>query len=636
MMSNAFVKIYSISIPVKFYWKKNNNRIFRPFKICIKRHINILSYNYLIMKKILFLLPLTLLFSCQSGFEEEITIAEIEDHIAFMASEQLKGRYPGTPEDQQLVKYLSSEFKKAGLQLYQKRGVQYFDIVTEIEAGPDNHFHWADSELALDQDYSLFAFSHSGTASGEAVFAGYGFRIDEEEIQWDDYASLNAEGKWVMILRGVPGAQGASSPYVNYSEDRSKALLASDMGAAGVIFLSGSSFDPKDQLVELKGKQHPLSIPVVHMSRTAADQLLLSAGLDSLSVLESRLSNELAASSFQTGVNVDISIDLQPKKMLTSNVIATLEGSHEGLKNEYVVIGAHHDHLGMGGPLTSSRAPDTIAVHHGADDNASGVAGVLEASEWLSAHTPARSVLFATFGAEEMGLIGSKYLAENSPVAMDDIQVMINLDMIGRLNDERILQVGGIGTSPGFEMLLESINSNYSFNLKFSNEGFGPSDHAAFYAQDVPVLFISTGAHADYHTPDDDLSAINLEGTKEVISFVSEIAAALANQHERIAFTEAGPKVRGSSRGRRGGITLGLMPDMTYDGSEGMPVMAVTEGRPAAVGGIQKGDIIVAIEGKSVGNIYDYMARLDGLKEGMSIVVQVKRDEDLIDLLVRI
>jgi len=588
------------------------------------------------MKKILLLLPLSLLFSCQPGFVEEITIPEIEDHIAFLASDELKGRYPGTPEDQQLAEYLSREFKKAGLKLYDRSGIQHFDIVKEIEAGPGNQFLRGDSELQLDTDYALFPFSHSGTVSAEVLFAGYGFQIDEEELQWDDYSSLDVKDKWVMIFRGVPGKQEATSPYMNYSEDRGKALLASDLGAGGVIFISGSSFDPKDQLVELKGKQHPLSIPVVHMSRFAANQLLVSAGLDSLSALDARLNTTLKASSMGTGVELNISVDLQPKKMKTSNVIATLVGSHEDLKNEYVVIGAHHDHLGLGGPETSSRAPDTIAVHYGADDNASGVAGVLEASEWLSAHVPARSVLFATFGAEEMGLIGSKYLVENTPVDMEAIQLMINLDMIGRLNDERILQVGGVGTSPGFKNLLESINSNYGFNLKFANEGFGPSDHAAFYAEDVPVLFISTGAHSDYHTPEDQLSAINLEGTREVIAFTSEIAAALANQHERIAFTEAGPKVRGSSRGRRGGITLGLMPDMTYDGNEGMPVMFVTEGRPAAVGGIQKGDVIVAIEGKSVGNVYDYMARLDGLKEGMSIVVQVKRDGDLVDLVIRI
>jgi hypothetical protein len=588
------------------------------------------------MRNILLLFSLSLLFSCQPRFNEEITVAEIEDHIAFLASEKMKGRYPGTPEDRQMAVYLANEFKKAGLQLYERAGIQPFEIVHEIEAGKNNGVKWGDTELKLNKDYSIFPFSFSGSAVGEVVFAGYGFQINKEEIKWDDYASLNVEGKWAMILRGVPGAQETSSPYMNYSEDRAKALLASDLGAAGVIFVSGTSFDPQDQLVELKGKQHPVPIPVIHMSRSSANQLLIWAGKDSLAIFEKHLNDIQQAISFGTGVEAEIQVELLPKKMETANVIATLEGTHEGLKNEYVVIGAHHDHLGMGGPGSSSRAPDTIAVHYGADDNASGVAGVLEASEWLSAHVPARSVLFATFGAEEMGIIGSKYLAENAPFDLENVQVMINLDMIGRLNEDRQLQVGGVGTSPGFQNLLESINSNYNFNLKFSSEGFGPSDHAAFYAKDVPVLFLSTGAHTDYHTPSDQLSAINLEGTREVISFVSEIAAALANQHERLTFTEAGPKVRGSSRGRRGGITLGLMPDMTYDGNEGMPVLAVTKGRPASVGGIQKGDIIVAIEGKSVGNIYDYMARLDGLKEGMSIVVQVKRENDLIDLVIRI
>ncbi len=588
------------------------------------------------MKKIHLLLLLPLLFSCKPKFDEQITIPEIEGHITFMASDELKGRYPGTPEDLQLAEYLTDEFNKAGLDLYEKSGVQHFDIVQEIEAGAGNRFLLGESALSLDKDYSLFSFSHSETAKGEVVFAGYGFQVDDGEIRWDDYATVDVDGKWVMILRGVPGKQEASSTYVNYSEDRGKALLASDLGAAGVIFVSGSSFDPEDQLVELKGKQHPLAIPVVHMSQNAADQLLALSGQDSLSVIESQLTSTLQASSFTTGAEVDITVDLQPKKMETSNVIAMLKGSDPVLKNEYVVIGAHHDHLGMGGPGTSSRAPDTVAVHYGADDNASGVAGVLEVSEWLSSQSPARSVLFATFGAEEMGLIGSKYLAENAPIDLDAVQVMINLDMIGRLNTERQLQIGGVGTSAGFKNLLDSINSNYGFDLKYANEGYGPSDHASFYAKDVPVLFISTGAHADYHTPADNIAAINWEGTQEVISYAAEVAAALANQEERIAFSEAGPKVKGSSRGMRGGITLGLMPDMIYDGNEGMPVMLVTEGKPAAVGGIQKGDIIVSIEGKSVGNVYDYMSRLGDLKEGMSIVVKVKRDDDLIDLLIKI
>ncbi|MEA3462203.1 MAG: PA domain-containing protein, partial [Bacteroidota bacterium] len=191
------------------------------------------------MKKILFLLPFSLLISCQPKFEAEITTPEIEGHIAFMASDEMKGRYPGTAEDEQLAEYLSSELKKAGLKLYNNTGVQHFDIVKEIEAGPDNRIQWAGAELSLNTDYSLFPFSHSGTTQGEIVFAGYGFQIDEEEIQWDDYASVEVQDKWVMILRGVPGAQEPTSPYVNYSEDRGKALLASDHGAAGVILVSG-------------------------------------------------------------------------------------------------------------------------------------------------------------------------------------------------------------------------------------------------------------------------------------------------------------------------------------------------------------------------------------------------------------
>ncbi len=584
----------------------------------------------------LFLIFTGSIISCQPRFEKKITTLEIEDHIAYLASEELKGRYPGTPEDVLVGEYIASEFKNAGLILFEKTGMQHFGIATDIEAGPGNSVTFGDAVLEFESDYTPFSFSASGSAKSEVVFAGYGFQIDQDEIKWNDYSNVDVKDKWVLLFRGIPGEQDPSSPYVNYSEDRGKALLASDLGASGVIFVSGSSFDAKDQLTELKGKQHPLSIPVVQITRSSADQLLLAAGADSLSSYEAEITANLKALSFQTGLEADITVDLHPKEVESANVIATLKGSDPSLRNEYVVIGAHHDHLGMGGEGTSSRAPDTVAVHYGADDNASGVAGVMEISEYMVSLSPSRSMLFTTFGAEEMGLVGSKYLTENAPIDLSMVQVMINLDMVGRLNEERQLQVGGVGTSPGFKELLDSINSNYGFNLKYANEGYGPSDHAAFYAKDVPVLFISTGAHSDYHTPQDQLSAINLEGIREVLAYVAEITEVLANKKERIAFVEAGPKVRGSSRGRRGGVTLGLMPDVTYDGSDGMPVMFVTEGKPAAVGGIQKDDIIVSIEGKSVGNVYDYMSRLGQLKEGMDIVVTVKRGEDNMDLVIRL
>jgi len=588
------------------------------------------------MRLIILSLLTIIISSCRPRFEREITTGEIGEHINYLASEALKGRYPGTPEDSLLLEYIARELDHAGLIMHGKTGLQSFEIITEIGMGPGNWFSWDEGSFALSGDYTPVSFSASGGARAGIVFAGFGFRIREDGLRWDDYAGMDVRDRWVMILRGVPVSREGASPYINYSEDRAKALQAADMGAAGVILVSGPGHDEEDSLDELKGKQHPLPIPVVQLRRPAADQLLAAAGHDNIATLEAILAEKAGPASFKTGVTAQISVDLQPRKVHTANIIGILRGSDPGRRSEYVIVGAHHDHLGMGGPGSSSRRPDTVAVHYGADDNASGVAAVLEISEDLVTRSPSRSILFTTFGAEEQGLVGSRYLVENEPVDLSSVQVMINLDMVGRLNEERQLQVGGIGTSPGLRALLDSVNLAYGLNLKYSSEGYGPSDHAAFYSRDIPVLFFSTGAHTDYHTPADRPRSVNLEGAREVMMFVADVIETLANENEKLAFTEAGPKVGGSSRGRSGKITLGLMPDVTYDGSRGMPVMFVTEGKPASVGGVQKGDTITAIEGKTVGNVYDYMNRLNRLKEGMDIVVTVRRGDDELDLVVRL
>jgi aminopeptidase YwaD len=589
------------------------------------------------MKSYLFIILAFILISgCKPKTEPGITAPEIESIIGFLGSEEMGGRYPGSAQDAILADYLVREFRNAGLKLYNRSGLQPFDIVTELEAGEGNHISYSGGSFEFGSDFTPCAFSDTGTVTGDLVFAGYGFRISGDSLSWDDYSGVDVKGKWVMILRGVPGEQEATSPYFNYSEDRSKALIACDQGAAGVILVSGPNFDPGDGLDELKGKQHILAIPVVQLTRRAADILLMSAGADSIGALNQEITSSESPASFETGTLLDITVDLLPKTVQTFNTIAMLRGADPVLRDQYIVIGAHHDHLGMGGAGSSSRAPDTLAVHYGADDNASGVSGVIEIAEKLATLSPARTVVFTTFGAEEMGLVGSKYLVEHPPVDLSAVQAMINLDMVGRLNEERQLQIGGVGTSPEFEHLLDSLNGEYGFRLKFSNEGFGFSDHASFYAKDIPVLFFTTGGHSEYHTPADKPSTINYDGETEVLKFISDVALALADQKDSVAYTEAGPKVKGSSRGRYGGITLGLMPDVTYEGSDGMPVMFVTEGKPAQLGGIQKGDTIVAIENLSVGNVYDYMNRLKTLKEGMDIVVTVKRNGEKIDLVVRI
>jgi len=583
------------------------------------------------------LLLVTVMYSCKPRTELAITEAELRDEIGFLSSDSLKGRYPGTAEEVVLTDYIAKKFRQSGLGLYQKNSIQSFDIIRHISAGENNWFVSADSTFLMDEGFAPMPFSGNGSLQAEVVFAGYGFSINKDAFSWDDYKDIDVAGKWVLILRGNPEPTNLNSLFATYSDDRAKALKAADNGAAGVLFVGGPVNDPEGKLLALKDKKPALKLPVLQLTRSTADFLLQAAGRPGTASLEQLIDSTRLPNSFiLDGVMADASSELLPEADKARNVIGILKGSDRELAGQYIIVGAHHDHLGMGGMGSSSRQQDTVAVHHGADDNASGVAGVIEIAGDMLSRKPARSMLFTTFSGEEMGLLGSRFFVDQIPVPIEAVSAMINLDMIGRLDENRTLQISGMGTSPLFQTLVDSINQNYGFTIKASREGYGPSDHASFYAKDIPVLFLSTGAHPDYHTPLDNAERINYEGCAEVCKFASDLAAALASYHDSIPFTEAGPKVKASSAGRYGGITLGIMPDASYEGSEGLPVLFATEGKPAAVGGIRKGDTIVAIEGKSVGNVYDYMSRLGELKEGQSIVVSVKRDSSILNLLVQL
>lgn len=587
-------------------------------------------------KNILFVFMIIIASACRLfSADPEITVQELEDHLNYLASEELAGRYPGTEGDRKTVDYIVQEFKRAGLTLLGDSGLQAFDVVTDIQLGEENALKWSDIEFVPETDFIPFSFSSNGSVEAPVVFAGYGFNFETDSLSWNDYASVDVKDKWVMMLRSNPDPKNTRSPYVNHSTDRGKALKAFDRGAAGVILVSTAEAGEEDNLVDLKKREHPLSLPAIHVKRELADRFLSPMG-KTLDTLEMEMNTSKQPVSFVLDGILKASVDLQTQTSTTYNVAALLEGGHPDLKKEYVIVGAHHDHLGYGGPGSGSRVPDTTAIHCGADDNASGTAGVIELAEKIANDRPDRSVLFLTFGAEEMGMVGSRYLAENPLIDLDQVSLMVNLDMLGRLSTDRVLQIGGTGTAEAQEERLKRLNASYEFELKTSPEGFGPSDHSAFYAEDVPVLFISTGAHPDYHTPQDNVAGIRFEGYQQVLDFVSELVLEVANLDKKLVFQEAGPKVRMSSRSRMGKITLGLMPDVTYEGTEGMPVQFVTAGRPAAVSGMQKGDIIIAVDGKQVGNVYDYMSRLNELKEGQSVIVTVRRDGTAMDLLVQL
>ncbi len=455
-------------------------------------------------------------------------------------------------------------------------------------------------------------------------------------VQWNDYANLDVSEKWVMVLRGSAEIDSTSSVFHAYSNERDKAMLAGDKGAAGILFVSGPNFDPEDKLIGLERREGKVGIPAIHISRKTADLILSVAGT-STEGMENKLNSTREPSSFGIDVTVTAGAAVQPTTTTTYNVIGFLKGSDPETPDKHIVIGAHYDHLGMGGMRSSSRKPDTTAAHNGADDNASGVAALIEIAEALALgdQPPANSYLFIAFGAEEMGLLGSKYYVNNPLLPLDEIRVMINLDMVGRLRNQQ-LQVGGVGTARESEEIATRLVPHDSLALSTTMEGFGASDHSSFYGKDVPVLFLTTGAHTDYHTPEDDIDQINLEGMIVVSDYASRIAGYIDRMDSSLTYQEAGPKVQ--FQGRRGGrITLGIMPDFTdNDDKDGMRVDFVTPGKPAYNGGMKKGDFIMAIEGQPVNGIYDYMYRLKSVNKGQIIVVTVKRDEKELDLLVQL
>ena len=326
------------------------------------------------------------------------------------------------------------------------------------------------------------------------------------------------------------------------------------------------------------------------------------------------------------------------EKRTTHNIIAVLPGKDKHLKNEYIVVGSHYDHLGMGGQGSGSRRPDTLAVHPGADDNASGDAVVLQLAKHFKKAGSPRSIIFMFFGAEEQGIIGSKKFLEwmkqddaqrkNLPENIKDIVAMVNLDMVGRMRDHA-LSVSGTGTSTEFKAMVENAAEQTQLHVTCIPDGYGPSDQASFVAADIPVLFLTTGGHMEYHTPGDVPSTLNYDGMQQTLEFSQELIAQLASMPQTPDFINV-PSSNTQSHAKFK-VTLGLMPDvMGASSTPGLRADIVVAGKPAHKAGIRSGDIIQEIDGKPVKDIEEYMVRLSELQAGTTIPVKVLRGEEII------
>jgi len=578
------------------------------------------------MKVVFILCAVIVLTGCAgAGKNASITTEELTQITGQLASDKFFGRGTGTGGDSLAALFIRKEFKKAGADPLLESGLQPFRVNVAVEPGKNNRLAVDGREFLSGTDFMPLALSANSSLAAQVVFCGYGLLPSGDTLQRDDFSGLDVTGKWALVLRGYPESDPASAGYGSISTDRIKVLNAREKGAAGVLLVSGEKWDAADNLDNPSRSEARAGVPVLQIKRSVADTILKSSAA-TIKELEDKATDTKSAAGLITQTTVDAEADVKKREAITSNVVMMLEG--DSMPGEYVIVGAHYDHLGMGGPGSSSRVPDTVAIHYGADDNASGVALMIELAERLAAEKAghARSIIFIAFTGEEMGLLGSKHFVENMGIDSAAVNLMINLDMVGRMKEGNGLQVGGVGTAKGLRDTVTSYNDTTAIRLSFTSEGYGPSDHSSFYGKNIPVLSFTTGAHLDYHTPSDTPDKLNYTGMVKIGDMLTDLVSWAANSSSRLAFTEAGPKEPSSPMGRRRGVTFGIMPDFAGNVTNGLRADFVTPGKPAALGGMVKGDIIVAIDSKPVLNIEDYMFRLNQLKPGQTVSVEVIRN----------
>ncbi len=583
------------------------------------------------MKKIfLIFFCLSVILIAQNN-NPEITSGEIKDHITYLASDELEGRMTGTPSLYKAADYLKKEFESYGLKpLFNGSYFQEFPFIEKLELGTNNFLSIelkngitpGGRDVKLKDEFIPLSFTDNQTAISELVFAGYG--ISAKDLNYDDYANIDVKDKIVVVFRNHPDMKSPHSKFEQFSSLRYKTTNARDKGAKAIIFINTN--DKKDDpLIELK---YDNAAKITGISVVQVKRNLL--GFIQFENLQQEIDSTITPKSYQIESNIkcQISTEVNEIQGKSVNVGAYLEPVNNKFKDEYLVIGAHFDHLGWG--TENSLYTGTPMIHNGADDNASGTTGLLELAEKFASNKDKinRKILFISFSGEELGLLGSSYVANNFPLPIEKDIAMINMDMIGRLNDKNDLIVYGTGTSSKWKNILDDKN-DYDFTLTFNDEGFGPSDHSSFYGKKVPVLFFFTGTHSDYHKPSDDVDKINSNGEEKVLKYVYDVASTIVNSDARPDYISVARKETGNMTGTR--VYVGTVPDFAGD-VDGYKLGGVTDGSPAAKAGLKAGDIIIQFGDKKISNIYDFTYALGNFVPGDKVNVIVKRGDEQLNV----
>ena len=576
------------------------------------------------------------------------TKISIQQRVEFLASDELEGRMTGSKGAKRAAEHIATQFTQLNLKPIGDEA-SYFQAF-EFTAGrriisEENRFHITRQmhgseqvmEFSVERDFQPLSFSRNGVVEGEVVFVGYGLTAPGELGEgYDAYAGLDVKDKIVVALRYVPeGVEPERRQQLNrYAGLRYKAMQAREQGAKAFLVVAGPNSPNAGKLIPLDfdSSLADSGILAASISDTVANALFIPSG-KTLKDVQSGLDVENPHFLGQfplPGVKVKIVVSVEKVKKTDQNVVALLSPPVLTDDTEYVIVGAHYDHIGHGEIGSLARKGEEGQIHNGADDNASGTAVVLELATTLSEAYQKqperfrRGVIFALWSGEELGLIGSTHFVNHPVVSLDKVAAYINFDMVGRLRENKLI-LQGVGSSSVWTKLIEKRNIPIGFNLTLQEDPYLPTDVTAFYPKEVPVLSFFTGGHEDYNRPTDDAETLNFSGMERISDFAHGIVLDLISADERPAYVRV--ERSQSEEGSRDTLRayLGTIPDYTTEGT-GVKLSGVRAGGPADKAGLKGGDVIVEFGGQQIANIYDYTYALDAVRIGEPVEVVVLRD----------
>ena len=553
-------------------------------------------------------------------------------HLRFLASDELRGRGNSMPELRIAANYIARHFAEYGLEPAGDDGTffQEFEITTGHRLGLDNRLTlFIDSGpaliLQLHRDYTPLTYGGAISGSTDLVFVGFG--ISASEYGYDDYQAVEVQGKVVVMYDHEPQEQFSKSPFAGrqltpYSTITTKVMTAKHRGAAAVIIVP-DSFNHSDAASEPlpSSEMEELGIQAVLLSAEWGDNIIGLSGRKA-SEIRNQIDTHMQPASFVFDqVRGEIRLDAEKVRHSVQNVVGKIPGQ----TSKAIVIGAHYDHLGLGGK--NSLAPASVGqVHNGADDNASGTAGLLQLARELAGSQPRYNLLLVGFAGEEMGLLGSSHYVEGPLIPLEDTIAMLNMDMIGRSTGQ--LMIGGVGTAKEFKGILDELAVDSPLEFKLAETPRGSSDHTSFSVKQVPILFFFSGLHGDYHKPSDDWNKIEITRSYQILDVVRGVVNRLDQLADPPQFVDLGgadPHARPvTGRGGGYGPSFGSIPDMGYE-EGGVRFAEIRSGTPAHKAGIKGGDILVEFDGKTIDNLYDFTYALRARSPGDEIKVVVRR-----------